>query len=77
MSGLVEEITTLMERCIRMTTLLRITFIKFMEICPINASQISAFRVRTEKGLEMTAFWDVVSCSLVEIDRSFRGSEHL
>jgi hypothetical protein len=32
------------------------------------------FQVLTVAGMKMTIFWDVVLCSLVEIDQCFRGA---
>jgi hypothetical protein len=32
------------------------------------------FQVLTAKCMKMTVFWDVVPCSLLEIDRRFRGA---
>jgi hypothetical protein len=29
--------------------------------------------IRTDRWLKMTAFWDIALCSLIEVDRSFRG----
>jgi hypothetical protein len=32
------------------------------------------FQVLTALSLNMTVFWDVAPCSLVEVDRHFRGA---
>jgi len=34
----------------------------------------TSHNVNTVFSLKMTAFWDVPSCSLVEVDRRFRGA---
>jgi hypothetical protein len=32
------------------------------------------FQVLTAASMKMTVFWDVAQCSVVEIDRRFRGA---
>jgi hypothetical protein len=32
------------------------------------------FQILMAANMKMTAFWDIVPCSLVEVDRRFRGA---
>jgi hypothetical protein len=32
------------------------------------------FKVLTAASMKMTAFWDIAPCSLIEVDRRFRGA---
>jgi hypothetical protein len=42
-----------------------------MEICR-ESNEVLGF-TKEENFLKMTTLWDIVSCNLVEVDRSFRG----
>jgi hypothetical protein len=35
------------------------------------------FEVLTKASMNMTALWDIAPCSLIEVDRRFRGSNCL
>jgi hypothetical protein len=37
-------------------------------------SKVASFQVLTAVSMKMTVFWDAAPCSLVEIDRRFRGT---
>jgi hypothetical protein len=43
-------------------------------ICPTTLNNMR-FQVLTAASMKMTAFWDIVPCSLVEVDRRFRGPD--
>jgi hypothetical protein len=34
---------------------------------------MAKFQVVTSASMKMTVFWDIAPCSLVEVDRRFRG----
>jgi hypothetical protein len=40
----------------------------------VNSHYHVRFQVLTEASLKMIAFWDIARCSLVVVDRRFRGS---
>jgi hypothetical protein len=44
------------------------------ELCFFTVNHLRTFQVLTAASMNMTVFWDVVPCSLVEIDRRFRGA---
>jgi hypothetical protein len=40
---------------------------------PRTRNYLTRFQVLTAVGLQMIAFWDIVECCLVDVDRRFRG----
>jgi hypothetical protein len=40
----------------------------------LNRAELARFQILTATSMEMAVFWDVAQCSLVDIDKRFRGA---
>jgi hypothetical protein len=47
-----------------------------LRMCSVNVDPLldERFQVLTATSMKMTSFWDTAPCSLVDVDRRFRGA---
>jgi hypothetical protein len=43
------------------------------DLISVRAAKSLRFQVLMVMGMNMTVFWDMVPCSLIDVDRYFRG----